>query len=333
MFSSPILSIAITLFAAYLLLAIMATGINEIIFILFRQRRKQLEEFLANFIFDEEWKNVTFPDFSESPFISVLKKDKEHFPDDIPPANFARAILTIAGEGRSDLKTIKGLVKAKVEKGSIYPMLNSLSSQVGNTAELQAEIEKIFEAAMQRVTGIYRRNARIVSFFVGLALAVFLNIDTITITDRLWSEKELANRTADNATLIFSEIHKDASGTVGINRNAKAVTESVSGSLITRIPGNADDSLKQAIARLKTANALIQQSELPLGWATQNYPGCTDHFWTDLLAWVVKTLGFLLTAVAISLGAPFWFDILSRVTPLRKSSVSVSPPQSAEKQL
>lgn len=39
----------------------------------------------------------------------------------------------------------------------------------------------------------------------------------------------------------------------------------------------------------------------------------------DLPGWLFKVLGWLITAVAISFGAPYWFDVLSKLTPLRSA--------------
>ena len=36
-------------------------------------------------------------------------------------------------------------------------------------------------------------------------------------------------------------------------------------------------------------------------------------------AWGIRILGWLLTALAISLGAPFWFDILKKIVTIRSS--------------
>lgn len=54
----------------------------------------------------------------------------------------------------------------------------------------------------------------------------------------------------------------------------------------------------------------IRQSGIPLGWAAAPVGG---------LAWVLKIAGLLLTAFAISLGAPFWFDLMRRVAGIRSS--------------
>ena len=38
---------------------------------------------------------------------------------------------------------------------------------------------------------------------------------------------------------------------------------------------------------------------------------------TDLTPYLTKSAGLLLTSLAISLGAPFWFDLLSMVSNIR----------------
>jgi hypothetical protein len=51
----------------------------------------------------------------------------------------------------------------------------------------------------------------------------------------------------------------------------------------------------------------IEQLKLPIGWDKANRKG---GFWDYLAGWLV-------TAVAMALGAPFWFDVLGKVSRLR----------------
>jgi hypothetical protein len=62
----------------------------------------------------------------------------------------------------------------------------------------------------------------------------------------------------------------------------------------------------------------IMDLQLPLGW--QSFPATPTE-------WLAKALGLLFTAAAISLGAPFWFDVLNKVTKLRSSG---EPPATHE---
>jgi hypothetical protein len=56
----------------------------------------------------------------------------------------------------------------------------------------------------------------------------------------------------------------------------------------------------------------IQSLGLPLGWNERTTP----H---DFLGFLLKLLGWLLTAAAISLGAPFWFDMLNKFIVIRST--------------
>lgn len=56
----------------------------------------------------------------------------------------------------------------------------------------------------------------------------------------------------------------------------------------------------------------IEKFQPIMGWSLSTLP---QNVW----AWLVKIVGLLATALAISLGAPFWFDLLNRLVSLRTS--------------
>src|SRR5262249_22802271 len=60
----------------------------------------------------------------------------------------------------------------------------------------------------------------------------------------------------------------------------------------------------------------LNAASLPLGWSGSDVDG-----WE----WLVKVLGWLLTALAVSFGGPFWFDALSRLAPIRSTGPKPSP--------
>ena len=66
------------------------------------------------------------------------------------------------------------------------------------------------------------------------------------------------------------------------------------------------------------AHSDIGSLPLPLGWNGNGY----HHVW----GWAIALVGVLLTCGAISLGAPFWFDTLSRLSRVR--STGAPPPSS-----
>lgn len=75
-----------------------------------------------------------------------------------------------------------------------------------------------------------------------------------------------------------------------------------------------------------TSVETLKELEIPIGWSTETRPrGNRDWFVT---AWA-KTIGLLLTAAALTLGAPFWFDLLGKVARVRSAGVR---PDKAEEQ-
>jgi len=49
-----------------------------------------------------------------------------------------------------------------------------------------------------------------------------------------------------------------------------------------------------------------------LGWSPSSLP-------TDSTGWILKIVGLLVTTLFVSLGAPFWFNVLYKLIPLKSS--------------
>jgi hypothetical protein len=55
-----------------------------------------------------------------------------------------------------------------------------------------------------------------------------------------------------------------------------------------------------------------------LAWATRVR---SKFLWSSHLHWLVHPLGIALTVLALVPGAPFWFDLLKRLTGIRRGMV------------
>ncbi|MGZ5436846.1 MAG: hypothetical protein ACXWID_02705 [Pyrinomonadaceae bacterium] len=80
-----------------------------------------------------------------------------------------------------------------------------------------------------------------------------------------------------------------------------------------------------ARCKLKKNQCQLQALGLPIGWKPPHDPFPGLEFWKPgfLSAWKTQTYehgwGWLLTALAISLGAPFWFDLLNKFIVIRST--------------
>jgi len=77
-------------------------------------------------------------------------------------------------------------------------------------------------------------------------------------------------------------------------------------------------TLQKGIDNISDAKAALQLN-LPFGWNTAYFktlfpPG---DFWDGLLGILAKITGLAATVFAMMMGAPFWFDLLNKVSNLR----------------
>jgi hypothetical protein len=179
-----------------------------------------------------------------------------------------------------------------------------------NLEEFTQKLENWFDDTMNRVSGWYKRQTQTILFILGLTIAAILNVDTIAIVDKLSTDDAARERLVQLA-IQASDKYKDDPR---VKKMAAPDGSMVPDTSAKGIAANQDlfkfyqtqlDSIKSEI------QGDIKQSGniLALGWGNPEDDG---GFWS-------KLLGFLITAFAISLGAPFWFDLLNKLIKLRAS--------------
>ena len=179
---------------------------------------------------------------------------------------------------------------------ALKPLNDALTAATtGTVADLQKarqSLEQWFDQGMERVSGWYKRETRVFMIAIGVVLAVVFNVDSIDLAQRLYADPMLRDAAASSAS--------------------KYVAKSDG----ARTP----QQVNTALGEQKKA---LDVFKLPAGWG-ETLPE-TPH-WT--LSWALRILGWALTALAVSLGAPFWFDLLSKLAPLRSAGKAPdkSPP-------
>jgi hypothetical protein len=114
--------------------------------------------------------------------------------------------------------------------------------------------------------------------------------------------------------------------TVALNVNAIGVAQrlwadspvraAVAATNLAADPAVQDPALTHdRLQQLRTEYRRLDASRLPLGWSRDARP---DPLWVGMIGW-------LLSVLAISLGAPFWFDLLGKVASLRTAGKREDP--------
>jgi hypothetical protein len=147
---------------------------------------------------------------------------------------------------------------------------------------------------MDRVSGWYKRRTHVVLFFVGFAIAVALNVNSISLAQDLWSNAAMRDALVGAAQGYLDKNPAPASQT-GTSTSDKSVSD-------------LGKALNADVATLKN-------TKIPIGWSED----VRNNLFRDYRFASMAILGWLLTACAASLGAPFWFDVLNKVAFVRSS--------------
>jgi hypothetical protein len=168
--------------------------------------------------------------------------------------------------------------------------------------------ERWYDDQMERVSGWYRRRVQWWIFFWALLVAFALNADTFRIAHVLWTQPSVRSALVNQANATVS----GAQGPTG-----------ATGTGTTGPTGAQSCQASCAVDKLRSL-------PVPLGWHFKKRASDPQGFpfrpWRtyDFFA---KLLGLLLTTFALSLGAPFWFDTLSKIARLRNSG---APPAATQ---
>lgn len=172
-------------------------------------------------------------------------------------------------------------------------------------SELENNLTLWFEQFNQQCSQWYATITRKRLFYLGLVLAIILNLDSIQLFRHFLNEP--------NARTQVINYYQQNEATL------KMLTQSLSDTTGNTVP---DTATLKKIAR--DINQINKTAELPIGVSTW----CTDPVFNMKVAsdknsnnkfmeWIfivfLKIIGLLLTGFAASIGAPFWFDLLKKV--------------------
>ncbi len=302
MFGSEILEVAIGLIFFYILLSLICSGINEWISGIFSLRAKNLETAIFKLLNDSKDKELT-KEFYSHPLIEVLAEKswldklfrKEARPSYIPKEYFPKAFLSALKI--DDTQAFAESI-AKIKDEEIKNRMLKIVSGVSDSFEEGMKyLENWFNATMERASGWYKRKVQVILLVLAIVVTGFLNADTIMISKYL--------------------LQDDAMRAAIVNLAEKVSEEPVS------------DDTESSMSKLKELQTGLQDITLPLGWSNKEND---IRNWPDTQGGIlVKILGLLLTAFAVSLGAPFWFDILSKFVKVRQTGEKIETKKENDK--
>jgi len=305
MFGSDILEIIIGMVFIFLLLSLVCSAANEFVETLMKNRAKDLERGIAEMMGDPNDKTGIVAQIYNHGLVNSLYKgpyaadDKGALPSYIPSASFALAVMDFVQNPPPGVTVPQNLID----------VVTAFKTKAPNDAhKLQANLEDWFNNSMDRVSGWYKRRTQWIILALGLIVAVTVNADAVRIAQSLSNDASLRKGLVASAQARANQPVADP--------NAAAVAQ----------------------ARIQQELQGLDSLGLPIGWRKADLPKVTappavegQGWWTttfqsaEVLATIIvltimqHLVGWVLTAIACSMGAPFWFDLLGKVVAVRSS--------------
>jgi len=300
-------------------------------------------------------------EFYDHPLIKFLGENKRSCkPSYINRETFSKVLLDLMrGDGVRPGDDIRPLVQKALDESRMITgnapigpetlrYLRSIWTDAqGDVEKFREYLENWFDETMDRASGWYKKNVQFILFFIGLTMAVIFNVDTIRIVSKLEKDPKLREQLVQQAD-AFVKANPDLDRQILAQEQELEALNAQLGQ--GNLPPAAADSLKNiaegdslTLARYKQMEALrdklmVQADSLinnDIGKANDilglglNNLDCARWDWGCFFK---SLLGWIITALALSLGAPFWFDMLNKLMKVRSSIPSGSQDEKQKQQ-
>ena len=314
--SFPYLDLAIGICFIYLLMALVCSTLNETIAGIVNSRGKTLEKGILSLLHDPALK----AEFYAHPLIQGIKQDDDgRLPSYIASNKFALAMMDILTGPNAAANNAEALCEGvkNLKDGPAKTPLTAVLQNPRFTTD-QQRLEAWYEQGMNRVTGWYKRTSQIRIYVLAAAVTLLINADTLKILDTLW------NNPTRSALLVEHAKGRLEKGRPDVEGQSSTAHE------------KADDATASKSAPTPEKDVITPKEEQLLGqvagWQGDWYKDWPGHKTAGFWCWIWYLLknrlgGWLITMLAVSLGAPFWFDTLSRFMNVR--SAGKPPDQSS----
>ena len=354
MFGSNVLEVGVGIALLFLFVSLICTSFQEGVEMILKSRASDLERGIRLLLHDPQGGGAAKTFFAHPLIYSLFKGEyqpgslvrdgkgglvmprahRANLPSYIPAANFSAALIDLVATGRlsgadanagaagqggkprpATLAEWRRAADAIAGNDKVAQAVRSAFELAGGDVEAaRANLETWYNGTMDRVSGWYKRRAQTSLFLVGLFIAVGLNIDAITVV------RELSESSA-------------------LRQAAVAAVENAAATASGSQPADPPSLLSMEYEMARNA---IRDIGYPVGW-DEWWPApqrtqltcsggslCLSGIYVPYA--LAVAMGWVATALAVMLGAPFWFDVLNKFMVIRSTvkSYEKSPPEGSE---
>lgn len=299
--------------------------------------------------------------FYKSPFIAYLGHGglgQGNKPSYLPAWTIVQGMLASVSTAKAqtfeNVDAIKAAIDGLPASSPIRVALDDLLSQAAtDIAKFRSLVEEWFKIFDAQVMAWYRQKTQYVVLGLSLFVVGAANVDTVSIMRQLSSDPTIRAAVVEQALQLAERDKFDMLLDTGARDKAKQALDAAEKDLEDKrkllvAAGQLQDPAKQDRAKTQPASALAAAEDLAASSAAEwrveqlkleeaavdrigrlNAAGLklswesADFATMGGFAWAIKIFGLLMSAFAVSLGAPFWFDTLKKIASIR--SVGLNP--------
>jgi hypothetical protein len=340
-FNSSVLDVAIGLVFVYLLLGLICTAVNEWIAQKYQLRASTLRDGIRGLLQIPQGSVLLMDEFYNHPMVKALSKPGSQ-PSYVPPETFALVLMDILSPARATpeppgerLAKIRSVIDALPDGDAKRSLVVLASKSDESLDSFQTHLQAWYDSSMDRVSGWYKSKVQIWTAIIAVCVTIFVNADSIDIARRLMIYPVLRDQIVQDAAKVRNPDGVPPTVTESQKTDLSALTGwSPDFRTFHRIEAcgqaNLRGTISEADCRSQTTVDSKKNPDLAKVWGDDSFPG------TDLLRqipsgilflwlWLIvpgHIAGWTVTAIAASLGAPFWFDTLNSFMNIRSAGTS-----------
>lgn len=218
---------------------------------------------------------------------------------DIPPERFSVAMMEMASAEKGGVEGL--LAKLQAVGSPLHGHLQGLwEGSQRDLNRFRQGVESWFDAEMQRLSMLYRRYVKWVVAVLGFVVVLLFSMDGLEYAKTLLRDnayRSAVSAIAGGDTERLEPLREECA-TPG--NPYRCVTETLSSPALVKVFDHAIVSV-----------VIPEEGDPSLSW--------NGGVWWERLITLSHWPGFLVTYLALLFGAPFWWDVLRRITGLRST--------------
>lgn len=289
------LQVVIGLVFVLLLLSLLATTLMELIASLFALRGRNLEKALRNMLATTDVDDRLLSAFKDNALYKQLsyKYGKRRYaPSYLSARSFQSILMEVVLDGKA-FDELEDRIETLPDDDLKKVLRQFLREAESDVDVFKGKVQTWYNDVMDRASGWYKRYTQKILVGMGFLIAIVFNADTLAIYERLESDPETLQQ-----VITLAEDYVDG------QKGAEVA------------PVQLSPEFNASLAKLEgLVNNQIETVSSPLGLGWKNV------IWSEVTPYdvLLKLLGWTVTALAVSLGAPFWFDLLRKLVNIRSS--------------